>query len=286
MTTTTLAELAKGVITIAGCLSVLFSHAALVAAPQRILIIGTPPDHPWGSHMYEFDGGVLAKCLRQTDGVEAEAMIGWPADSARLDSLACIVFYSRPAGGIVMHPDHHARFHELMRRGTGFVCIHWGTGVGYTPLSDDPKLRDAFRKTLGGWFRRPPCDVIIGKSHLHQLQPDHPIHRGWTEHEIHDEFYLDPVLDQRAVPLLRVQSNGKDHTVGWAFERQAPIAGRSVGITLGHFHHNFERPVFRRMLVNAILWSSNIDVPADGARVAMDASALQLPKETAPAKAP
>ena len=160
----------------------------------------------------------------------------------------------------------------------GFVAIHWATGVGYSKRAEDPTLRTEYLDTLGGWFRRPPCGVQIGRSELHRTNERHPICRGWQGWRIHDEFYLNPVLHDRAKPLLEVNVDGQRQVVGWTFHRAS--GGRSVGITLGHFHHNFARDDFRRLLINSILWSAELEVPDDGAPVDLDPAELKLPPQT------
>jgi type 1 glutamine amidotransferase len=261
-----------------GLIGCSLASSALAGPAAKILLVATPPDHPWAAHMYEFDCHVLAKCLRQTKGVEAEVVVGWPADSRRLNDVSSLVFYSRPAGEIVLHPGHRERFMTLMDRGVGFVAIHWGTGVGYTPLADDPDVRDTYKNVLGGWFRRPPCGIKITKAMLHQKAADHPLCRGWSGYEIHDEFYLNPVLHERARPILQVSIGGTDQTVAWSHERSGTERGRSIGISLGHYHDNFKREAFRRALVNAILWTARVDVPNEGAPVVIDPQELELPQ--------
>jgi type 1 glutamine amidotransferase len=114
-----------------------------------------------------------------------------------------------------------------------------------------------------------------GKSRLKQLIPDHPVCRGWKEYDIEDEYYLDPVI-KLAKPLLQVKERkGKDVIVAWAFER--PGGGRSFGTTLGHPYKNFQLEPFRRMIVNAILWSAHVEVPPGGAPVNLPEAELALP---------
>ena len=54
-----------------------------------------------------------------------------------------------------------------------------------------------------------------------------------------------------------------------------------MGITLGHFHHNFARDDFRRLIVNSILWSAHVEIPKDGAIVVVEPDEVQLPKRSA-----
>lgn len=169
------------------------------------------------------------------------------------------------------------RFIQLMRDNVGLVAIHWATGVGYNKLADSEALLAEFKNSLGGWFRRPPCDVSMGQALLQKPNGEHPIYRGWKAWEIRDEFYLNPVLHKKAKPLLEVTVEGKTHVVGWTFNRLN--AGRSVGITLGHFHHNFAREDFRRVLVNSILWSAKQPIPDTGSDVSVKDVDLTLLRE-------
>jgi type 1 glutamine amidotransferase len=53
--------------------------------------------------------------------------------------------------------------------------------------------------------------------------------------------------------------------------------GRAFGTKLGHPYDNFRREPFRRMLVNAILWTAHVELPKTGAPVALAEENLALP---------
>ncbi len=74
--------------------------------------------------------------------------------------------------------------------------------------------------------------------------------------------YLNPTITDEATPLLQVTAKDKPVVVGWAYKR--PGGGRSFGTTLGHYYRNFQREPFRRMIVNAILWTAKVEVPKGG----------------------
>src|SRR5689334_15849386 len=93
----------------------------------RVLLVGMPLDHPPRSHMYVHECGVLAKCLRQTPGVEAIVSEGWPKDSAMLEGVTCVAMYSNPGGNIVFAPENRPAAQKLFDGGCGFVAIHWAT---------------------------------------------------------------------------------------------------------------------------------------------------------------
>ena len=48
--------------------------------------------------------------------------------------------------------------------------------------------------------------------------------------------------------------------------------------TMGHFYANWEKPEFRKLMLNAIVWTAGIDVPTDGvnARFYNDDEVTQL----------
>ena len=93
---------------------------------------------------------------------------------------------------------------------------------------------------------------------------------------MHDEFYLNPTISG-AKPLLQITTKGQDVVVGWAHERAD--GGRAFGTTLGHYYRNFQIEAFRRMIVNAILWTAHVDVPQDGAPIALSQQDLALPPQ-------
>jgi hypothetical protein len=49
-------------------------------AKTKVLLIGKDLDHARNTHTYISDCELLAKCLRQTDGVETVVSNGWPKD--------------------------------------------------------------------------------------------------------------------------------------------------------------------------------------------------------------
>ncbi len=260
-------------------------HSAEQQGKTKIVLVGTDPDHPRGSHMYLFECRLLADCLNQTQGVQAVVVNGWPTDETILDDVKALVFYSKPAGEIVLHPKNRPHFEKLMREGVGYVAIHWATGIGYGKLADDDALRKAYKEILGGWFRRPPCGIKVANTRLTQIDRDHPVSRGWTDFDLREEIYLDLIFHEKITPLMSVDVDGKRQIVSWAFRRPDSNDGRSFGTTLGHFHSNFTMPSFRRAIVNGILWSAHCKVPESGASVDLSQDALRLPPDPKQPKA-
>lgn len=237
---------------------------------SKVLLIGKEPDHPHGSHMYMHVSQVLAKCLNRMEGIEAVVSQGWPTDPTVLKDVKTIVLYSSPGAEYLLDGPGAGKFHEMMKGGVGLVTIHWASAVYEKNLE---RLGDNWGDYLGGfWVSN--YGLSTDTSVLKQLVPEHPICRGWKDYELKDEYYLKPVMKE-ATPLLQVSTKGQDVVVGWAVER--PDGGRAYGTTLGHFYSNFQIETFRRTIVNAILWSAYVEVPADGADVKLDEELLKLP---------
>ncbi len=242
-------------------------------AKTKVLFIGTAPDHPYGSHMYMHTCGVLAKCAELTPGIEAVVSQGWPVDAKTREGVKAIVLYTNPAAELLLDGEHRNEVDQLMRQGVGLVTIHWSSTVKKENLE---RLGPTWLSYLGGtWVSN--VGLSGGKSPLKQLLPNHPICRGWSEYKIDDEYYLNPIIKD-AQPFLQVRErNGRDVVVGWVYER--PNGGRSFATTLGHPYRNFQNESFRRMLVNAILWTAHQEIPQDGAPVGLSQEVLALPPQ-------
>lgn len=269
-------HLSRWIVTASTCILVLLQLMA-AAEPARagahVLLLGKQPDHPRGTHMYLHTCDILAKCLHQTDGVTTAVSDGWPQDERLLQDVATIVVYASPAAEMLLDGPHRKDVDALMRQGVGLVTIHWASAVHQDNLA---RLGDRWMSYLGGtWVSN--VGLSVGESRLRQLDPDHPVCRGWSEYELHDEYYLNPIITDTAQPLLQVTTDGQDVVVGWAYER--PDGGRAYGTTLGHFYRNFQQTAFRRAIVNAILWTARVGVPQQGAPVALTQQQLQMPPE-------
>ena len=188
-----------------------------------------------------------------------------------LDGVKAIVVYTNPGAEFLFDGPDRDEVEGMLNRGVGLVTIHWASSI---VKKDVERLGPLWLKYTGAtWVSN--VGLSDGKSPLKQLVPEHPICRGWKEYDIEDEYYMDPTIKD-AKPLLQVrEKKGKDVVVGWAYDR--PGGGRSFGTTLGHPYKNFQVEPFRKMIVNAILWSAQLEVPADGADVAVDEAILALP---------
>lgn len=252
-----------------GLLIIACPSGTTAADKAKVLFVGKQPDHPFGTHMYLHTSRMLAKCLKN-HGVESVVSDGWPKDPSKLKGVKTIVVYTTPAAEFLLDSPHRDQVLGMLRKGVGLVTIHWASSVFQKNLD---RLGPTWLDFMGGtWVSN--VGLHTGESQLEQLQPKHPISRGWKPYKIHDEYYLNPTITE-ATPLLRVTAKDKPVVVGWAYER--PAGGRSFGTTLGHYYRNFQQEPFRRIVVNSILWTANVEVPKDGANVTLPEADLALP---------
>ena len=247
----------------------LLATTAHAQEKTKILLIGKDRDHPYGTHEYMTDCTLLATCLKQTPDIEPIVSNGWPKNADALKDVKAIVLYTRNGGNVLFDPFNKDIAEKLLKRGVGLTAIHWSTGA-------EGQLGEQWLDALGGWFSTKFSKLNTTTTKLKQVNPKHPICRGWEEYELRDEFYLELKFKEKATPIVQVELNQKTHTVAWTYERP-DAKGRSFGCVLGHFHDNFGERRFRQMLVNGILWTAHREVPAMGAPVAIKAKDLELP---------
>jgi type 1 glutamine amidotransferase len=254
--------------------------ASLLGADTKtkIVLIGKDRDHPFGTHEYMTDCQLLAKCLQQTPGVEAVVSNGWPKDPAVLKDASAIVLHTANGGNVLLGGPHRKQAEELLKNGIGLTAIHWSTGATVDNIGE------AYLGTLGGWFNSKFSRLNTTTTKLRQAEPKHPICHGWKEYDLRDEYYLQLRFQPESKPVLTVQIDDKEHTVGWVYERPDSKGGRSFGFVCGHFHANFGEKAFRQAIVNGILWTARVDVPAGGAPCAITAKDMELPPDTRPKK--
>jgi type 1 glutamine amidotransferase len=248
---------------------------AVAEEKTKVLLIGKDRDHPFTTHEYMADCELLARCLRQTPGVEAVVSNGWPADPKLLEGVTAIVLHTQKGGNVLLGGPHRRQVEELLKQGVGLTAIHWSTGA------DPGAIGESWQKTLGGWFDIPAQSrLAVEKTQLRRADPDHPVCRGWQEYDLRDEYYILLRFQPDIKPVIVATIKGDDYPVAWVYERPGHNGGRSFGFVGGHFHANFGEQPFRQALVNGILWTARRDVPAAGAPCAITPKDMELPPDT------
>jgi type 1 glutamine amidotransferase len=251
--------------------------AAEVAARRIVLIAGPITGHPKYTHEYE-KSVVLLKHLLDTSALANSVLVeahfqGWPADSAVLDRADAIVLISDGSDRKVTdHPlytgDRLAQLQRQMQRGCGLVLLHWST---FNPSRHHDQITD----WIGGYFdyetgtaaNKWYSAIKTWEGPVQLPRADHPICRGVQPFRVKEEFYYNLRFrpdDARITPIVRTRPPGEtqDFTVGWAVERSD--GGRGFGYTGGHFFENWWLADYRKLILNAIVWTARAEVPATG----------------------
>lgn len=246
---------------------------------KRLLLIGQGPDsHPWGTHEYLAGMRLLAQCLQPVSGVQTivvSADAAWPAGPELIESAdGVVLFVSEGAKWIHEDARRLAALNDLAERGGGFVCWHWGMGCR------DAKYIDGYLKLFGGCHGGPDRKYKVVKNvAVDVLAGEHPVTRGIGDFRIDEEFYyrLKFVKPEGSItPLIRVSIDGREQTVCWAWKR--PGGGRSFGFSGGHFHNNWEREEYRRLMTQATLWSIRVPLPEQPLPLVVSKKVLEQPR--------
>ena len=243
---------------------------------QHVLLIGQGPDgHPPGTHEFMAGVKVLETLLSSVPGLRATVVNAdepWPEGPAFIDQAdAVVLFVTQGAQWMQQEPERHAALKRLAQRKGGIVALHWAVGA------KDAKYIEGQLELLGGTRGGPQRKYKVLETDVKIADPKHPITSHMSKFRINDEFYysLDFVKPPGTVhPLLTARIDGKDETVCWAWDR--PDGGRSFGFVGLHFHSNWRRPEYRRLVMQGILWTLRLPIPKEGVKVDIDPKLLEL----------
>jgi type 1 glutamine amidotransferase len=250
-------------------------HADDVKA-KRVLLLGqSPDDHPPGTHEYLPGMRILAKCLQDVPGLEVEVIRAdgaWEDGPDLIRKADCVVLFLAE-GAKWMHEDPRRleAFAQLAAREGGLVALHWGMGTR------ESEYIDGFLRLFGGCHGGPDRKYKVVETQVRVADSDHDIVRGVAPLMLREEFYYQlKLIDAKRVrPILQTTIDGKNETVAWAWQRAD--GGRSFGFSGGHFHHNWSRIEYRRLMSQAVLWTLKLPVPKDGLPVKVSKEDLALP---------
>jgi type 1 glutamine amidotransferase len=267
----------------------------------NVLILVGPSTHPPGSHEVAAGGRLVAHCLMQAKnvrGIRAEVVTEWPSDRAKLQKIGTVVFTGDrfPPEEMADRDRIMADLANMMEHGCGLVCFHYATGLNamqVKPDGDHPLLR-----WMGGYFatrclHHQSIAKIFDAATIEPTKGEHPVLRGWQPFTVRDEPYINNYFGPNGmaanVTALATSQlppeSPKTEIVAWAVSRVD--GGRGAGIVMPHFYKNWQVADLRMLIMNAIVWSAKLEVPADGVKTATPDLARFEPAaiEPVPAKA-
>lgn len=256
----------------------------LAAEPKKVVFVAGPPSHGPGEHEHRAGCLLLKACLDKVPGVISVVYSnGWPQNpGAAFSAAATVVIYSDGGAGHPLLQDARLNtMEDLMAKDVGLVCLHYAV----EPTKEKGELQ--FLEWLGGCFETDLSVNPVWTADFKVL-PVHAITSGVKPFQIRDEWYffmrfrdgltgIMPILT--AVPPVSTMSRpdgphegnpavraavklGEPQHVAWAAER--PGGGRAFGFTGGHYHQNWGNNDFRKIVLNAILWTAKAEVPPGG----------------------
>jgi type 1 glutamine amidotransferase len=254
----------------------------LIEPKKKVVFISGKPSHGRMKHEHRAGNMILAKRLNES-GLPIEAVvledIGYPKDESVLEDASTIVIFCTGHGGHLLNPKLK-EFDALMKKGIGVIMIHWATEA----VSGAPG--DKFLEWMGGF-----CDLnwSVNPHWKPNFKPrPHPIWNGVQPFSVDDEWYyhmrfvedrtgFTPILTdvppmetlkrpdgmRSGNPAVRkAVANGETQHVAWSYERTS--GGRGFGFTGGHNHDSWQDDNYRKVMLNAILWTAGMDVPKNG----------------------
>jgi hypothetical protein len=239
----------------------------------KIVLIAGSNFFKAGEHDYIAGCGTLADLLRQTPHVAPVLAVDWPTKPETFAGAKAVIFFTDGAEKHeALKGNRLAEVQKLADAGAGLVFLHQTVDV--------PKdLGDRMRGLAGAAWEKGYSQRAHWVAEFKQF-PGHPICRGVTPFTIDDGWlYQLRFADGKTgvTPLVRTVNPrggkaGDEAIVGWAFERPGGTGakpGRSFAFTGCHLHASFAQEGYRRFLVNGILWSAGVEVPAGGAPAAL-----------------
>lgn len=244
--------------------------------------------------MHEHRAGLLLlqRCLRAVSDLRVEVHDdGWAKhDEALQEADAIVLFADGGQGHPFLEGDRIETLRTLVTQGIGLGCMHFAVDI---PIEHGAAELKAW---IGGHYQAGVSCNPIWPARFESL-PEHPITRGVHPFETNDEWYFDiqfadgyggtrptstaagtfwPILvatpssDVRNGPYVYpkgpyrhiLERAGRQEIVMWALERAD--GGRAFGLTGGHFHDNWADADFRKVVLNALVWTSGATVPPNG----------------------
>jgi len=143
-------------------------------------------------------------------------------------------------------------FKKLLDRGIGLVALHHNLGS----FQSWPE----FKKIIGGKYYLKPTEEHRGSTYKHDIDMNvhiadasHPITRGMSDFQIHDEGYKYCGFEKNNRVLITTEHPDCDKTIGWV--RRYGKA-KVCTIMLGHDSAAYKNINYRKLVARSIRWTA------------------------------
>ncbi len=250
--------------------------AGAVNAATSILVIAGDPSHGPGEHRFPEGAALLSDALNGSGlPLRSAVSLGWPTP-ATLAGAQAIVLYSDGLDRHVAEGKVEA-LRQHVRAGKGLAVLHFALEPSRGPLSD------FLLEAIGGRFETEWSVNPLWKM-TEPILAKHEVTRGVAPFAIDDEWYFHLRFRAGVTPVLQavppVNSIGEDgprsgnptlraalakrepQTLGWVFG--GGDRPRTFGFTGGHYHRNWADDNFRKLVLNGLVWTAGLEIPAQG----------------------
>lgn len=195
-------------------------------------------------HDYEGCARILADYLAAQGSVACDVSSDRQA-LLRLSEYSSVVLYTQ---GGRLSDEQEKDLCDWVRAGGSLIGIH--------SAADSWCDNQAYMEMLGSQFigHGPVCEFSVNISDAH-----HPVMRGFRDFRVTDEFYI---LRKRTEANLHWLASGNWQTAlhPLAYVREYG-RGRVFYTALGHDQRTFQHPMFQKLILRALRWTTRADQP-------------------------
>lgn len=265
---------------------------------RRLTLVAGRPSHATGEHEFLAGMHLLAKCLSDVPDLIVRVVAdGHLGDDVLADADALVLFADGGPGHPLLEDGRLSAVGARVEQGLGLGLMHFAVEI---PVDHGTREVTSW---IGGAYRDGvSCNPIWEASF--DAFPEHPVTRGVRPFATRDEWYFDiqfadaltlgasadiqPILVTVPSDAVRggpyvwphgpyphiLAASGRSEVLMWVQQRSD--GRRGFGLTGGHFHANWADEDFRRVVLNALVWVSGLEVPADGVQSRVTAADLVL----------
>jgi hypothetical protein len=260
----------------------------------KIILLAGGPSSKAMAHEYFAGCALLVDWLKQQPGVWPVMVRGWPANEKLFQGARAVVYFGDGGGKQPFLDDHRwSVLQRLRASGAGLVLLHQAMDFPLGAQGDEIKrwLGGVFHSDIGS---RGHWDMNFTKIGSHPVtrgvQPFAAPADGW----LYNLHFLDTGVTPLLVGAVPDKSRstadakkhaGRDEVIAWAHEE--PDGTRGFGFTGADLHQSWSYESQRKLVLNGILWTAKLPVPARGVEAGFTTESLQrnLDDKRKPAKA-